>query len=388
MFRFLIKKFIPDHTSTTDPQVRRSYATVSSIYGIILNIILFAGKYVAGMISGSTAVIADAFNNLSDAGSSVISFIGFRLAGKKPDRDHPFGHGRMEYIAGFIISAVIFVVGAELCISSIKKILEPEPITPGLLPAAIMIAAILVKLYMFIYNRSAGRKINSAALMATATDSLTDCLATFAALLSMGLMYFFGINVDGWAGILVSLFIIYAGLTSAKDTISPLLGQAPDKELVEEIEQVVMSHPEVKGIHDLIINDYGPGRLILSLHAEVNGSENIFDIHDAIDLAERELSERFNCIATIHMDPIESDDSEIQQMKHSVLEVLKTVYPEVTIHDFRFVPGNTHSNLIFDAVLPADCKDSDETAQEKICEAVASMNAGYYAVVHIDRSFV
>ena len=388
MFQFLVKKFITDYMNTDDPAVRRSYATVSSIYGIFLNILLFAGKYIAGTVSGSTAIIADAFNNLSDAGSSVISFIGFRLAGKKPDKDHPFGHGRMEYIAGFIISSVIVVVGIELCIESIKKIVDPQPIIPGLLSAAIMIAAILVKLYMFLYNRSVGKKISSAALIATATDSLTDCLATLAALFSMGLVYFFGINIDGWAGALVSLFVIYAGITSAKDTLSPLLGQAPDRELVEGIEQIVMSHPEVKGIHDLIINDYGPGRLIISLHAEVDGKENIFTIHDAIDLAERELSERYNCIATIHMDPIESDDSEIQQMKHQVLEAIKPFYPDVTIHDFRLVPGNTHSNLIFDAVLPGDCTDSDETAQKKISEAVSSINENYFAVVHIDRSFV
>jgi len=388
MFRLLTRLFVKKHTETGDPSVRRGYATLASVYGIVLNIILFGAKYFAGTVSGSMAVIADAFNNLSDAGSSVITFIGFRLAGKKPDKGHPFGHGRIEYVAGFIISAIILIVGVELGISSVRKIINPEPVEVGILPAAIMILAILVKFYMFTYNRSAARKIDSMTLMATAKDSLTDCIATAVTLISMGLMYFLHINVDGWAGILVSLFIIYAGLTSAQETLSPLLGQAPDPELVKGIEETVMSHPEVKGIHDLIVNDYGPGRLIISLHAEVNGQDDIFVIHDAIDLAERELNEKYGCIATIHMDPIESDDYEVMKLKEHVLELVCSVYPEASIHDFRTVPGPTHTNLIFDMLLPADCRDSNEHAKELVENLIHERDPEFYGVVHIDRSFV
>lgn len=388
MFKLLVKLFIKNSSDTTSPKVRSAYAMLASVYGIVINILLFVFKYIAGAISGSMSIIADAFNNLSDAGSSVITLIGFKLAGKKPDKGHPFGHGRMEYIAGFIISAIIVVVGAELGISSIKKIINPEPIEVGIIPVVIMIAAILVKFYMFTYNRSTGKKIKSEALFATATDSLTDCIATGVTLVSMGLTYFFKINVDGWAGVLVSLFILYAGITSAIDTISPLLGKAPEKELVEGIENMVLAEPLVKGIHDLIVHDYGPGRLMISLHAEVDGKDDIYVIHDAIDNIETKLSVEFNCVATIHMDPIESDNSEVAQNKARALEIVNMIYPAASIHDFRMVPGPTHTNLIFDAVLEADEKDDDITAKEKIQDKIKEEMPGFFGVVHIDRSYI
>ncbi len=388
MFKLLTGIFVKNRENTGDPKVRKSYATLASIYGICLNIILFIAKFIAGTISGSMAITADAFNNLSDAGSSVITFFGFMLSGKRPDRKHPYGYGRIEYITGFIISALILLVGVELGISSVNKIITPEPIEVSIVPVIIMIASILVKFYMFTYNRSTGKKINSQALSATATDSLTDSIATAVTLISMGLVYFFHINVDGWAGLLVSLFIIYAGITSAIDTISPLLGQPPEEELVKEIEATSMKYEAVKGIHDLMIHDYGPGRLIISLHCEVDGENDMYRIHDEIDNLETELNEKFNCVATIHMDPIESNNSVVGEMREKVADKVKELYADATVHDFRMVPGPTHTNLIFDAVLPMSEKDKDSDAKEKIEELIKNDWDGYFAVVHIDRSYL
>ena len=359
MIKLLTKLFIKDHENVTSAAVRRAYGTMCSLYGIFLNLLLFAGKYIAGLISGSVAITADAFNNLSDAGSSIITLLGFAIAGKKPDPDHPFGHGRAEYLAGLVLSGVIILMGFELVKSSFEKILHPEPISSGLLPAVILVCSILVKFYMCLYNRSVGKKINSAAMQATATDSLSDSIATTVVLLSMGISYFFHVNIDGYAGLLVAVFIIYAGFNAAKDTVSPLLGQAPDPEFVQQVADIVTAHPEVVGIHDLAVHDYGPGRVMVSLHAEVSGDGNIFDLHDAIDTAETELKEQLGCIATIHMDPIEADNTEVSQMRAAVAEKLKELDDVISIHDFRMVPGPTHTNLIFDAVVPANYEKSD-----------------------------
>lgn len=388
MFKLLTKIFIKDSENVSDVKVRGKYATLSSIYGIALNVLLFIGKYIAGAISGSVAIIADAFNNLSDAGSSVITLLGFLLAGKKPDKYHPFGHGRIEYLTGLIISAIIIVVGVELGISSVKKIISPEPIEVSLVPVLIMVAAILVKFYMYTYNHSLGKKINSAALQATATDSLSDCIATLVTLISIGISFFFKINVDGIAGLLVSLFILYAGISSIKDTVSPLLGQPPEAELVADIEKCVLAHPEIKGIHDLIVHDYGPGRLMISLHAEVDGNGDVFELHDAIDCAENDLNDKFNCISTIHMDPIESNNPKVEKLREDTLVKVRELYPDSTIHDFRMVPGPTHTNLIFDCVLSMNDKDSDEEARKKISDHIHSSWPEYFAVIKIDRSYV
>ena len=388
MIKLLTKLFIKDHENVTSAAVRRAYGTMCSLYGIFLNLLLFAGKYIAGLISGSVAITADAFNNLSDAGSSIITLLGFAIAGKKPDPDHPFGHGRAEYLAGLVLSGVIILMGFELVKSSFEKILHPEPISSGLLPAVILVCSILVKFYMCLYNRSVGKKINSAAMQATATDSLSDSIATTVVLLSMGISYFFHVNIDGYAGLLVAVFIIYAGFNAAKDTVSPLLGQAPDPEFVQQVADIVTAHPEVVGIHDLAVHDYGPGRVMVSLHAEVSGDGNIFDLHDAIDTAETELKEQLGCIATIHMDPIEADNTEVSQMRAAVAEKLKELDDVISIHDFRMVPGPTHTNLIFDAAVPADYKKSDE-------ELAASIRLYFHqtwpdrnAVVNIDHSYI
>lgn len=388
MIELLSRIFIKNRDKVNAPAVRRAYGTLCSVYGIFLNVLLFAGKYFAGVLSGSVAIVADAFNNLSDAGSSVISLLGFAIAGKKPDLDHPFGHGRAEYLAGLLLSALIVVMGVELGKSSIEKIISPEPVEAALLPALILLASILVKFYMSLYNKAVGKKINSPSMEATATDSLSDCIATTVVLLSMGISYFFHVNVDGWAGLLVAAFIIFAGYNAMRDTLSPLLGKAPDPELVKEIEETALSHPEIVGIHDLIIHDYGPGRGFVSLHAEVNGKGEIFELHDAVDQAEREIREKFGILATIHMDPIDCDNEQLNQLRDAVADKLTEIDPRIKIHDFRMVPGPTHTNLIFDALVPADLKTTDGELSKRIAELVHSSWKKYYAVVDIDRSYV
>ena len=388
MINLLSKIFIKNRDKVNDPAVRRAYGTLCSVYGIFLNVLLFAGKYFAGAVSGSVAIVADAFNNLSDAGSSIISLLGFAIAGKKPDLDHPFGHGRAEYLAGMLLSALIVAMGVELGKSSIEKIIHPEPVEAGLLPAVILLASIAVKFYMSRYNKAVGRKISSPSMEATATDSLSDSIATTVVLLSMGVSYFFHVNVDGWAGLLVAAFIIFAGYNALRDTLSPLLGKAPDPELVKEIEETALAHPEIVGIHDLIIHDYGPGRGFVSLHAEVNGKGEIFRLHDAVDQAEREIREKFGILATIHMDPIDCDNEQLNQLRQAVAEKLTEIDPRIKIHDFRMVPGPTHTNLIFDALAPADIKLSDKELEKEIETLVHSTWEKYYAVVDIDRSYV
>ena len=388
MINLLSKIFIKNRDKVNDPAVRRAYGTLCSVYGIFLNVLLFAGKYFAGAVSGSVAIVADAFNNLSDAGSSIISLLGFAIAGKKPDLDHPFGHGRAEYLAGMLLSALIVAMGVELGKSSIEKIIHPEPVEAGLLPAVILLASIAVKFYMSRYNKAVGRKISSPSMEATATDSLSDSIATTVVLLSMGVSYFFHVNVDGWAGLLVAAFIIFAGYNALRDTLSPLLGKAPDPELVKEIEETALSHPEIVGIHDLIIHDYGPGRGFVSLHAEVNGKGEIFRLHDAVDQAEREIREKFGILATIHMDPIDCDNEQLNQLRQAVAEKLTEIDPRIKIHDFRMVPGPTHTNLIFDALVPAELKLSDRALEEQIENLVHNTWKKYFAVVDIDRSYV
>ena len=387
MFRLLEEMFIKNRDDVTSPVVRRAYGTLCSVYGIFLNIVLFAGKYFAGVFSGSMAIIADAFNNLSDAGSSVITLLGFSLASKKPDPDHPYGHGRIEYLAGLVLSAVIMLTGFELGKSSVEKIIRPEAVEVSLLSAVILLAAILVKLYMHIYNKKTGHKINSEAMLATAADSLTDCIATGVVLLSMGVTWLFKINIDGYVGLVVALFIMYAGFSAAKDTLSPLLGKAPDREFVKAIEKTVMAHPEVVGIHDLMVHDYGPGRIIISLHAEVPASGNILELHDAIDCAEHELKENFGCLATIHLDPIDTESEEVSGYRHQLSELLKEVTPDISIHDLRIVPGATHTNLIFDAAVPADFPLTDEQTAQEIRSIVREKLDKCFAVVNIDRMY-
>ena len=388
MITLLSKIFIPDRDNVASPAVRRAYGALCSIVGISLNVLLFALKYIAGMLAGSIAVTADAFNNLSDAGSSVITLLGFRLAAKKPDPGHPFGHGRIEYISGVAVSIIIIVVGVQLGLESIDKIRSPEPVDAGLLPMLILAASICVKGYMYFYNRAIGKKINSPGMRATASDSLSDSVATLVVLISMLITRFTSVNIDGWSGAAVALFIIWSGFSAARDTLDPLLGRAPDPELVRRICDIVMAHPEVLNVHDLVVHDYGPGRLMVSLHAEVPGNGDIFELHDVIDTAEYELQKELGCAAVIHMDPISTDDSKVSRMCAELKEAVDGMGYNITIHDFRIVDGPTHTNVIFDAVLPLDCPLSEDEAKSALETLVRSLWDNTHPKVHIDRPFV
>ena len=381
---FVNKKDAKDSALKT----RQIYGTVCSIIGIMLNVCLFVGKYFAGAISGSIAIMADAVNNLSDAGSSFITLIGFRFAGKKPDVDHPFGHGRFEYISGFVVSMAIIMMGFELIKSSFAKIISPAKIETGILSMIILVVSILVKLYMAYMNRSIGNKINSSAMKATAVDSLSDACATFFVLVSMIVIRVSGLNIDGYVGVLVSLFIFYAGYNAAKDTIDPLLGKNPEPEFVEAVKNIVMSHENVVGIHDMVVHDYGPGRVMVSLHAEVPGDGDIFELHDAIDHIERELTEELGCSAVIHMDPIETNNEIVNALREKVNEGVVLLIEGASIHDFRMVQGPTHTNLIFDVVVPYGVKESDEQVKEKISKMVQIIDETYFTVINIDRLYI
>ena len=388
MIQLLARWLIPDRENVTSPAVRRAYGTLCGVVGIALNILLFAGKFFAGQLSGSIAVTADAFNNLSDAGSSAVTLLGFRLAGRKPDTEHPFGHGRVEYISGLAVAGLILLMGVELAKSSVAKILHPEEVTFSLLALGILAASVGVKLYMWGYNRSVGRRIRSAAMEATAMDSLSDAASTAAVLLAMLVGKWTGLAVDGYVGLLVALFILFSAYKAARETLSPLLGQAPDPELVQEIRDIVAAHSAVQGIHDLVVHDYGPGRCMISLHAEVPAHGDIAELHDVIDNIERELAEKLHCQAVIHMDPIVTDDAAVAALRRRVAEAVKQVDPRMTIHDFRMVRGATHSNLIFDAVLPFSAEKTPEQAAQEIRQLVREMDGSYFAAVTVERSYV
>ena len=386
MISILSRIFIKNHADTSDPGVRRAYGVLCGAVGIFLNVLLFAAKYLAGTLTGSIAIVADAFNNLSDAGSSIITLLGFKLAAKKPDRDHPYGHGRFECIAGLVVSFVILMMGFDLAKSSVTKIFHPEAVDFSILSICILIGSILVKLYMSLYNRAVGKRINSAAVLATATDSIFDVCATTMVLAATLIARFTGVNIDGWAGAIVSLVILWAGYNAAKDTIDPLLGQAPDPEFVQRIADIVNRYPEVVGIHDLAVHDYGAGRVMISLHAEVPSSGDIMALHDVIDTIERDLQDELNCSAVIHMDPISTDDALITSTRELLKNrIHEAISPDVSIHDFRMVPGPTHTNVIFDAVVPYEFPQSDEQVREEISKLVRALEGDYFAVVTIDH---
>lgn len=386
MVTLLAKWFIKEE-GKSEQQVRKAYGTLCSVFGVFLNVLLFAGKYIAGFVSGSIAIMADAFNNLSDAGSSFITLIGFVFAGKKPDSDHPFGHGRIEYLSGLGVAFLIMLMGVELGKSSWKKIMHPETVELGALSVGILIVSILVKLYMAYYNRKVGKRIASAAMAATATDSLSDAVSTTVVLLAMLFLHITNINIDGYCGMLVAILILVAGFEAAKDTISPLLGQAPDPEFVERIEEIVMAHEEVVGIHDLIVHDYGPGRVLISLHAEVPGDGDIFVLHDVIDLIERELEQVLHCDATIHMDPIDTNNEAVAERKAAVVALIRSMDEKLSIHDFRMVVGNTHTNLIFDVVVPVGYKKSENALTEEIERLVQNKWPECFTVIKVDHAY-
>ncbi len=387
MVSLLAKLFIKDREDTSSPKVRQAYGILCGSVGIALNILLFAGKFLAGLLSGSIAVTADAFNNLSDAGSSLITLVGFKMAGQKPDPHHPFGHGRIEYLSGLMVSVAILIMAFELVRSSAEKILHPQPVDFSPLTLAILSASIAVKIYMAYYNRNISRKIDSAAMKATATDSLSDTLATTVVLIAMLIGHFTHLQVDGYCGVLVGLFIFYAGYGAAKDTISPLLGQPPHPDFVRKVEETVMSYDHVLGIHDMIVHDYGPGRVMLSLHAEVPADGNLLILHDMIDNIEHRLHSELRCEAVIHMDPVVTDDARTNHIRQKVSELLAGNYPEVRFHDFRIVEGPTHTNIIFDVVIPYGYRCKEEEITAFLQNGIHDMDNSYYAVIQVDKAY-
>ncbi len=388
MITFLASLFIKDSKNYKEPSVRQAYGVLSGAVGIGLNILLFFGKWLAGTISGSIAITADAFNNLSDAGSSIITLIGFRLSGQEPDPEHPFGHGRMEYISGLLVSVAILVMGFELIWSSIGKLRSPEPIESSTLVFGILIASILVKLYMFFYNHSLSKKIESAAMKATSVDSLSDTVATTLVLIATLISKYTGLLLDGWFGILVGLFILYTGGSTLKETIDLLLGQPPKQEFIDEVKEIVLGHSMVHGVHDLIVHDYGPGRVMISLHAEVDVNGDIQDIHEQIDHIEHELQEKLHCSATIHMDPIVTDDKEVLAMKAKVEEMVHFLDESFSMHDFRMVRGSTRTNLIFDVEVPRKTSYTDNEIVNWLKERIHELpGSKYFAVIQIDHEY-
>ena len=386
----LLAKFMGIENYATDKK-RSAYGKLCGIVGIVLNILLFIGKFLAGVLSNSIAITADAFNNLSDAGSSLVTLIGFKLAEKKPDSEHPFGFGRMEYLSGLVVAAVILMMGFELVKDSVDKILHPTEVEFSAIVLVILIASILVKLYMSFYNNSYGKRYDSAALKATATDSLSDCVSTTVVLLATIIGYYTDVQIDGFCGIAVGILIFVAGINAARETLDPLLGQPPEPEFVEQIEDLVMNFNKdaVVGIHDLMVHDYGPGRRVISLHAEVPAEGDIVVLHDIIDNLEMKLRMELGCFATIHMDPVVTTDERVTELKGKCNELIKEIGDKLTLHDFRVVFGDTHTNLIFDVVIPFEHTMADSETikliQEKIWEKIGRQ---YFIVVTIDKPAV
>ena len=383
----LLSKFLIHAEGLSEAALRQAWGMLCGSVGIGLNLLLFAGKFAAGMLSGSIAITADAFNNLSDAGSSFITMLGFKLAGQKPDSNHPFGHGRMEYISGLVVSMLILLMGVELFKGSLHKILHPDSVAFSPLVVVILLASIAVKLYMWSYNRRIGGRMNAPAMLATAADALRDSLSTAAVLLATVVGHFTGMKLDGWCGLLVALFILWSGIQTAKDTLNPLLGTPPSPEFVKEIRSLVLAHSTIIGVHDLIVHDYGPGRVMISLHAEVPASGSVVELHDEIDNVEKELQTKLGCHAVIHMDPVAVQDGLTLETRDRVSTLVHCIDDAISIHDFRMVIGPTHTNVIFDAVVPFGFRLTDAQVGQKIRDAVAALDGTYYAVVNVERSY-
>ena len=394
MVTLLAKIFIQEKNDQA--KIREEYGVLCGVVGILFNVLLFAGKFLAGTISHSIAITADAVNNLSDAGSSIVTLAGFKLAGTKPDPEHPFGHGRIEYISGLVVAAAILLMAYELIRDSVGKIVHPEETEFSGLIVVILVLSILVKLYMYFYNHTIGKKLDSAAMQATAIDSLSDTCATMAVLAATLIGHFTGLHIDGWCGVLVGVFILYAGISAAKETLNPLLGQPPAEDFVMQIDRIVMSHPEICGIHDLIVHDYGPGRKMVTLHAEVPADGDILEVHDVIDNVENELREKLGIESTLRywMGNIRGDLTIIQEavereLKAAVVSITKGIDDVITIHDFRVVSGPTHSNLIFDVLVPFQFKMSDEELVAAICGRVTEcLGDNYYPKIKVDHAYV
>ena len=389
MTELLSRWFVKDHNNTASPAVRTAYGTMVSITGIIVNLILFAAKFVVGTLFGAISIVGDAVNNLSDAGTQIISLISFRIAAKPADREHPFGHARIEYVTSMIVSFLVMLVGFELIKSSIAQIFSPE--RPDSSPVAIfvLLGSMLCKLWLGLFNRKIGKRIDSSVMRATAADSLSDVFATGAVLVATVLPMIFtdmSWNPDAYMGVIVAALIIVAGFRILNESKNAILGEAPSEEIIKEITETVDRYEGALGIHDMVVHNYGPGRIIASLHIEVDGSVNVFETHDMIDTIEKELRDVCGIEATIHMDPIVTDDEQVNALRAQTAEAVRKVHPAMQIHDFRFVAGATHTNLIFDVVAPFELKMSDAEINAAVAEKVKEIDPTYFVVINVDRS--
>ena len=387
MTEFLLKHFVKGYPDTSSPAVRTRCGNLAGTVGIVCNVLLCAGKFLAGFLSGSLAISADAVNNLSDASSSVIALLGFRIAAKPADDEHPYGHGRTEYLAGLAVSVMILLIGLELVKTSVGKIMAPEPIQAGLVPLAVLVVSILVKLWMAAFNRQVGKQIGSSVLEATAADSRNDVIATSAVLVATLAQMIFGWQLDGWIGLAVAAFILYSGWGLVKEAIAPLLGQAPDPEIVRHILEVTRSYPGVLGIHDLIVHDYGPGRQFASLHVEMAASQDVLASHDVIDQIERRFLEQEGLHVIIHYDPIVTENNEVGEAREYLAKQVKRLDPRLTIHDLRMVPGETHTNLIFDLVVPHGFEMPECRLKSEVQAMAQSKNPKWQCVVTLENSY-
>lgn len=387
MTALLVKLFIKDSEKINDKKVRTSYGVLSSITGIVLNLILAGAKYAAGVISGSISITADAINNLSDAGSSIVSFFGVKISAKPADKDHPYGHGRVEYISAFIVAFFVLFMGIELFKDSVGKIINPEPVKFSFLSLAILVFSIIAKLWLGIFNRTLGKKINSAPMMAVMKDSFSDCLATGVAAVSIIVSAFSDINIDGYLGIVVAIFIFIAGFGILKETLGNILGRAPEEEFVDEITEKILSYPHICGVHDMIIHDYGPSCRFASVHAEVPSNEDIMELHDIIDGIERDIYNEYGMLTSIHMDPVVINDERINELRKITENAVASVDERLTIHDFRVVEGPSHTNLIFDTLLPRDIKCTDREICQKIEDKLSKIDERFFCVITVDHAF-
>ncbi|MEG0368171.1 MAG: cation diffusion facilitator family transporter [Coprobacillus sp.] len=388
MFQFIVKKFIKDYEETSRPKVREKYGTVCSILSILCNGFMVVFKLMFGFMTHSVAIQADGFNNLSDMGSNLATLFGFKLAGKHPDSDHPYGHGRYEYIAGLVIAFLILLVAFSSLQESFMKILNPEKLNFQIGAVVVLIVSILIKFWMSKFNKKAGSLIQSTSLNAAAQDSLNDVMTTTATLIALCLSLVTDLPVDGVMGCVVSLLVLKSGIDIFRDTVNPLLGQAPDKELVDKIYKFVMGFDKVLGIHDFMMHDYGPGRKYMTFHAEVDCREDVMEIHDQIDLIEREMLNEFNILTTIHMDPIDMNDEVTNSLRESVRQIINDINHEYSIHDFRIVTGPTHTNLIFDVLIPAEDQIKHRVLKDEIQKRIQELNPTYFCVIQIDHAFV
>lgn len=389
MTDLIVKTFIKDYKNVTDSKVRMKYGILSGCIGIALNVVLCLMKFFVGSMTGSIAITADAVNNLSDAGSSAVTVFGFKMAGKPADRDHPFGHGRIEYITAMIVSFIILFMGIELAIQSVEKIRSPENVQFSLIGAVIIAVSILGKLWLAFFNKSLGRKINSPAMTAVVADSISDIAATSITLIALILSNFFpNLHVDGWLGIVVACFVLKAGLDIFRDTLSTLIGKSPSKELVEALKKKILSYDHVSGIHDLIVHSYGPGRDFATVHVEMPSDLNVMVGHNIIDDIENDVKKEMGIDLTIHYDPIEVNNERVTELKEITENVVRKVNPELSIHDFRIVDGPMHTNLIFDVVIPYGFKESPKEIISEISSQISEINSSYFTVIKAEHSFV